>query len=147
MAPSTYFSKGCLVPGQELSLGDFVKQLAVRMADRGLVMVFKDEMPWHLLFYRLKKEGTAEGRPRFFDSLRFDWDGPYPKSQELSDFIQALHWTGSVGAVNPSYERITLQDDVTKLWSEFGRSLETPTVEFLEHAVEMATEEFPAEAA
>lgn len=127
----------------ELSLGDFVKQLAVLMDKNQLVMLFKEEKPWHVLFYSLKKE-QAEGRPAFFDTLRFDWDGPYPKCQELSEFIQALHWTGSVVAVNPSYERIMLDDDIRTLWRSEGKSLEPKTKEFLTHSIDLARQRFPA---
>ena len=126
-----------------LTLGDFVKQLAIRMENEKLVMLFKDEAPWHLLFYRLKKV-QSDGKPEFLSALRFDWDGPYPRCQELSDFIQALHWTGSVVAANPSYERITLQDDLKKIWSDEGRDLAPGVQQFLDQGVEFARQEFPA---
>jgi hypothetical protein len=126
-----------------LTLGDFVKQLAIRMEDDKLVMLFKDEAPWHLLFYRLKKV-QADDKPEFLSALRFDWDGPYPRCQELSDFIQALHWTGSVVAVNPSYEKIMLQDDLKKIWSDEGDGLSPPLRELLAKGLEFARQEFPA---
>lgn len=129
--------------GDRITLGDFVKQLAVRMADENLVMLFKDEAPWHLLFYRLKQE-QSNNKPTFLATLRFDWDGPYPRCQELSDFIQALHWTGSVVAANPSYERIMLQDDLRRIWSAEGDELSEGLRQFLEKGVEFAREEFPA---
>jgi hypothetical protein len=125
-----------------VTLGEFVKQLAIRMEDANLVMLFKDEAPWHLLFYKLKKD-QSPGKPKFLATLRFDWDGPYPRCQELSDFIQALHWTGSVVAVNPSYEKIMLQDGLKEIWSEEGKSLEPELRSFLEKSVELAKEEFP----
>jgi len=115
------------------------------MQGRGLVMLFKDEMPWHMLLYRLKKEQMAGDKPNFLRQLRFDWNGPYPKCQELSRFIQALHWTGTVGAVNPSYEKIVLHEDVGKLWAEFGEKLDGGTKAYLDHAADVAKEEFPAE--
>lgn len=130
------------MPEASVSLGDFVKQLAVLMDNSGLVMLFKEEKPWHVLFYRLKGDSTA-GKPQFFKDLRFDWDGPYPKSQELSSFIQALHWTGAVGAVNPSYERIVLHPEMSKLWSDRSSDVPQQTQEFLNHAVTLAKEEFP----
>lgn len=126
----------------QLSLGDFVKQLALLMEKGHLDMPFKEDVPWHSLFYRLKNESHNEGRPQFLDTLRFDWDGPYPKSQELSDFIQALHWTGTVAAVNPSYEKIMIQEKVGELWSKYAVLLDTNTTKFLQQAFEMAKEEF-----
>jgi len=35
----------------DISLGEFVKQLTVRIRDSKVPMPFKDEEPWHLLFY------------------------------------------------------------------------------------------------
>lgn len=127
-----------------LSLGDFVKQLALLMHENKLDMPFKEETPWHLLFYRLKKDKEAKGRPEFFDTLRFDWDAAYPKCQELSDFIQALHWTGTVIAVNPTYEKIILQDKVGELWSNMRKGIDSDTVGFLKYTLTLAREEFPA---
>jgi hypothetical protein len=127
----------------ELSLGDFVKQLVVLMDQNQLVMLFKDEKPWHLLFYHLKKEQT-EGKPNFLSQLRFDWDGSYPKCQELSDYIQALHWTGNVVAVNPSYEHFILDKAVSKIWRSEGESLDDATKGFLAHSIGLAKQQFPA---
>ena len=130
------------MPETKMSLGDFVKQLAVLMDKSGVVILFKEERPWHSLFYRLKKD-PSKGKPRFFDELRFDWDGPYPKSQELSRFIQSLHWTGAVSAVNPSYEKIVLRPEMSELWSGKLKDIPADGQEFLTHAVSLAKEEFP----
>ncbi len=107
---------------QRLTLGGYVKQLAVRMQDANMVMTFKDDRPWHLLFYRLREEFKAQGST-FLQSMEFDWDGPYPRSQDVSDFLQGLHWTGSVSALNPSYEKIIVPDDVHKIWKTEGGNL------------------------
>lgn len=127
---------------QDMTLGDFVKQLTVRMEQANLVMLFKDETPWHMLFYRLKKT-TSTVKPAFITTLRFDWDGPYPRCQELSEFIQALHWTGSVVAANPSYERITLQKDIHQMWSDDSAKLAPEMSSFLDQGLEYAKQEFP----
>ncbi len=132
------------MPGKDVSLGEFVKQLAVLMSGNDLVMLFKEEKPWHTVFYRLKRENTA-GKPAFFNTLRFDWDGPYPKSQELSRFIQVLHCAGTVGAVNPSYEQIVLSGEMSDLWSKLLEGLAPEAKGFLDHATAIAKEEFPAE--
>jgi hypothetical protein len=128
---------------REISLGDFVKKLTVLMGENRVVMLFKEERPWHVLFYRLKKDKTA-GKPSFFNTLRFDWDGPYPKCQQLSEFIQALHWTGAVGAVNPSYEKIVLREEMGQLWSK-EITVPAKVESFLKHAASLAKEEFPRE--
>lgn len=124
-----------------LTLGDYFKQLALRMDDEKLVMEFKNEKPWHLLFYKLKK-AKAENKPPFLSTLRFDWDGPYPRCQELSEYIQALHWTGSVVVGNPSYDRLTLQAEVRKIWSDESNDLSAESREFVNLGLELAAREF-----
>jgi len=130
----------------EMTLGEFMKQLALRMHDAKLILLFKDEKPWHMLFYRLKRSELGE-KPRFLASLRFDWDGPYPKCRQLSEFIQALHWTGSVTAGNPSYEQITLQEDVHRLWEENKPTLSPELEHLVAQGVSFAKEEFPSQSA
>jgi len=100
----------------DISLGEFVKQLTVRIHNSKVSMPFKEEQPWHLLFYKLKRE-KMRGKPEFFGHLRFDWDGRYPRSRELSEYIHALHFTGCVGASNPSYDEISLNPKLGELWS------------------------------
>ena len=99
-----------------MTLGDFVKRLVALLQSEDILMPFENEAPWHELFYKLKKERGVEGRPVFFDRLRFDWDGPFPKSLELSDFLHALHWNACVSAQNPKYDSITLPADIQKEW-------------------------------
>jgi hypothetical protein len=102
---------------QTISLAEFVKQLTARIQeDKKIHMPFKDERPWHMLFYGLKKDASP-GRPNFFDDLQFDWDGPYPICQELADYIHALHFTGCMSAGNPSYDEIALNDGLAKRWN------------------------------
>ena len=98
------------------NLGDFVKEMAALMTDNHLRLPLKDERPWHLLFFELKRDRQPADRPAFLDRLIFDWDGPSPKCQELSEFIHALHWNANVTASNPTYETLTLSDDVAKRW-------------------------------
>jgi hypothetical protein len=127
----------------QYSLGDIVRQLALLMRDNGIVMVYKNEAPWHYLFYRLKKETKGEARPWFLDRLRFDADGNYPRSRELSEFLHGLHTACTVRVPNPSYEEITLQPRVTRMWEETRKSLDDQTKEFLKRGLAIAKEEFP----
>ena len=126
---------------ENLTFGDYFKQLALQMEERNLVMEFKNEKPWHLLFYKLKKV-EAKDKPQFLSALRFDWDGPYPRCQELSEYIQALHWTGSVVVGNPSYDKLTLQADVRKIWSAEAAELSDESRAFVDQGLELAMHEF-----
>jgi len=124
---------------KEISLGEFVKQLTVRIHDKNLPMPFKDEEPWHLLFYKLKQDQVS-GKPAFFQHLRFDWDGRYPRSQELSEYIHALHFTGCVGASNPSYDEIVLNPKLGELWS--SQKPEGDLSRFMDYAMKKVETEF-----
>jgi hypothetical protein len=123
----------------EISLGEFVKQLVAHLDEADLVMPLKDEGKWHTLFYKLRGS-RFEGRPAFFDEMLFDWDGAYPRSPELVEYIHALHWTGCVSASNPQYDQITLNKKVRELWSAVH--LDENLRGFVDFAVGLAKEEF-----
>jgi hypothetical protein len=130
---------------QEITLGDFIRLLAMTIPDHGRVMPFQDEAPWHTVFYRLKKE-TEDPKPQFLANLSFDWDGPFPKSQDISDFLQALHWTGSVAALNPGYEQIIVPQGTQERWRIELKDLSPETKKILDRSIKLAAEEFPVSA-
>ncbi len=129
-----------------LTLGDFVRQLAASLNDRDIKMPFKNEKGWHVLFYNLKTTEAKPGKPVFFNQLFFDWDGPYPKCKELSEFLHALHWNAGVSAENPRYEKIELDSAIAGLWKEKKKDLPPDDLIFLEDAVKQASELFMAPA-
>jgi len=100
---------------QDMTLGDFVQQLLVQLGGDA-ELHFKDERPWHELFYKLKTDPDAPGKPTFFETLFFDWNGAYPKCLELSEYLHALHWTGCMAAANPGYDLFKLNPEVEALW-------------------------------
>lgn len=124
---------------QSMSLGEFVKQLAVRMHGSEIAMPFKDERPWHVLIYDLTVSELKQ-KPEFLSKLQFDWDGPYPRSRDLSDYLHGLHFTGCVSAANPSYDQISLDDDLAKLWSSEGDDMEVK--QFMDEVMNIAKKEF-----
>src|SRR5260370_8357021 len=124
-------------------LGDFVEQLAASLQQEGVAMLFENERPWHEFFYELKRT-DCQGKPPFLNLLRFDWDGPYPKSSELSEFLQALHWNACVDARNPHFDKITLSKGIAEAWSGRAEQLDPLTKSFLEHSVGLAKELFNA---
>ncbi len=99
---------------EDISLGDFVQQLLLALGDQELP--FKDDRPWHELFYDLKSAPARPGKPRFLEHLFFDWNGPYPRCQELSEYLHGLHWTNCMSAANPTYERFRLNPQVGEMW-------------------------------
>ena len=122
-------------------LGDFVEDLAAQLQQRNVAMPFENERPWHELFYELKRVEMT-GRPGFFTGLRFDWDGPYPKCFELSEFLHALHWNACVDARNPHFDRITLPPAVAEAWASRVAELDPETRKFLDKSAVRATELF-----
>jgi hypothetical protein len=128
------------VHANEISLGEFIKQLTLKIQPLRVEMPFAEEQPWHRLFYELKKESNAGGKPGFLAELFFDWNGRYPRSQELSDYIHALHYTGCMSATNPQYDKIDVNEDVAKLWSEM--ELDAELSAYLDHAAQLAKERF-----
>jgi hypothetical protein len=126
---------------EELALGDVVRQLALLMEEKGVVLVFKNEEPWHMLFFRMKQE--LKDRPSFVSRLRFDADNRYPRCRELSEFLHALHTTCTAGVENPSYDQLELDPKITKVWKEAQQRLSPETQAFLNKSLQMASEEFP----
>lgn len=128
-----------------MTLGAFVKRLVALLQSERIIMPFENEAPWHELFYKLKREHKFRGRPAFFDSLRFDWDGPFPKSQELSDFLHALHWNACVSAQNPKYDRFTVSHEIVQEWLSAAKAEAENESEdfFFQHVKELAREAFP----
>jgi hypothetical protein len=139
-----HLPKGGLIMPKTLSLGEFVKQLTALFENSNMPIPFKNEKSWHYLFYELKKDRNAIGRPAFFNELEFDWDGPFPKSQELSDFLHSLHWNASVSASNPHYETINLSKEVKNLWFKRYEELDGNTKQFFALVLERAEKEFGA---
>ena len=101
---------------ETITLGDFVQQLLLNF--RGEQLHFSDERPWQELFFEFKSAPESPGKPAFFRTLFFDWNGPYPRCQELSDFLHGLHWTGCMSASNPTYDKFTLNQEVGNLWQD-----------------------------
>lgn len=128
---------------EAITLGEFIKNLVALLQDEQVQMPLNIERPWHSLFYALKTS-EMEGKPSFLDQMRFDWDGPYPKSPELAQFLQALHCNASVSTSNPYYDYFSLPKEVAQNWRSRAEALGEPLKEFLSSAVALATEEFSA---
>ena len=124
----------------DIELSEFVIRLAALLAREDVTMPFENEAPWHLLFYDLKRLDKP-GRPTFLDDLIFDWDGPYPKSQDLSRFLHTLHWT--VASVdNPTYRVLRLPPRTAELWYSRYENSRPELKAFLDMAHSRARERF-----
>lgn len=124
----------------DVSLGEFVRQLALKFQGAGIPMPFNDDQPWHELLYQFKKQPGP--KPTFFDDLIFDWTGPAPRSRDLAEYLNSLHRIGCLSAENPSFDRVKIDDGVRALWQQ-----EDPDEElehYLGQVVEGARELFPA---
>ena len=132
---------------QEMTLGQFVKLLASRMHQEKIPLPFKNQKPWHLALYCLKEETEGHDRPDFIDDLEFDWDSDYPSCEELSDFLNALHFTANVAVHNPRFDIISVDEKDAERWSEQLDGLNDSSQELLEAAVNIARIEFESAAA
>ena len=126
----------------DLSLSDFMKSLVSLMDERRWKLPLKNEKPWHVLFYELKKANLGARKPKFLNELRFDWDGPYPKSQDVSDFLHALHWNASVSAANPQFTTISLSPEVAELWKKLHSELDSEARSMVDNAMPYAEKQF-----
>lgn len=127
---------------REISLGEFVKQLMLQFDSQGMTMPLRDERPWHMLFYKLKTCSNSAGKPDFLADLLFDWDGPYPRSSELAEYLDTLHWTGCLSASNPQYEKVTVNPKVSQRWS--AMAVDSELGSFIDFAVQTAKGHFVA---
>jgi|SRR6478752_1949800 len=124
----------------DVSLGEFIRQLALKFICAGIPMPFNEDQPWHELLYRMKKQPGP--KPRFFDYLVFDWTGPAPRSRDLAEYLNSLHRIGCLSAENPSFDRVEVEPSVRDLWQE--EHADEDLNEYLDQAVEGAKELFPA---
>ncbi len=125
----------------DISLGQFVKQVAGLLQEQNAPLPLKNQQVWHTFFYDLKRSSDP-GKPSFFDDLVFDWDAPYPKCQELSEFLHALHSTASISAHNPRYEIMTVDVSIARQWSDAAKSDEPDLRGFVENAAKVAKKDF-----
>lgn len=127
----------------EISFGDFVKYLVLLLQKNGIDLPFHTQEAWHLLFYRLKKQQDFPGKPAFLETLWFDWDDPYPKSPELSEYLNALCMIGVVETNSPRFDRYRLSKVMEELWQEQFEKLNEEIKQYLNLSVQIAKEEFP----
>jgi hypothetical protein len=72
---------------EQISLGQFVENVISVLSQRKIKIPTEDRS-WHELFYDLHKE-DRKGKPLCIEKMRFDWNGPYPESPELSEALSA----------------------------------------------------------
>lgn len=132
---------------ESLCFSDFMKHLVALLGESKTPMTLKDERPWHMLFYALKTRDLGRAKPSFLANLRFDWDGPYPKCQDVSEFLHALHWNAGVTAMNPHYAEMTIPPEIAEFWSHRRKDLDVDVRDMLENVVKVAQHEFLSEAA
>ncbi|HXY98808.1 MAG TPA: hypothetical protein VEI03_02325 [Stellaceae bacterium] len=125
-----------------MSLGEMVKLLAATLHKNRVPLPFKNQKPWHLLLYTLKMEGPKPDRPKFLDDLVFDWDGPFPTCEELSSFLNALHFTANVSGHNPRFNLVSVDDADAERWLKDFDKMGANSKSFVERAAELASREF-----
>ena len=122
------------------SFSDFMKCLIALLHKNGVPMPLKDERLWHTLFYRLKVGNLGFAEPSCLASLRFDWDGDYPRCREVSEFLHALQRSVGLSVTNRCC--IVLPDELARLWENRIESLDSDARQILEDIVLLAQDEF-----
>lgn len=125
-----------------LSLGKMVTILAGKLHQAGVELPFRNQVPWHLLFYTLKMEQAVPEEAEFIRELEFDWDGPFPKCEALSEYLNGFHITANVSGLNPSFDYFQVNDDDATRWSQDLEQLGENTRTFILQAVDLARIEF-----
>ena len=126
----------------EISLGRTIMLVIAKLGKEKVPLPFRNQEPWHLLFYTLKMESDASGRPNFLSELVFDWDGPSPKCEEVSEFLNGLHITANVSGLNPRFDLISVDDDDAIRWLQDFEQLDRDSKSFVLRAAEIARNEF-----
>lgn len=122
------------------ALGDLLRVVVAKLTNASIEIPLQNETLWQKVFYSLKRE--FGGKFELLRDLRFDWDGPSPRSRELAEYIQALHWTGNISGSNPSWDRMTLAQDVASEWLEEIDTMSPEMRELTELAFEKAKAAF-----
>src|ERR1043166_2495994 len=105
------------ISAKDISLGEFVTLLVLQLDEKGVPMPFQNEEKWHRLFYELKA-----GR------------------QDLSEYLQSLHWNGFISVANPTYDRLSVDPDVKRLGDRARPTLEDKQLEqFLSDTISKAS--------
>ena len=124
-----------------MTLGEFIKWLVFLLQKEGVPLSLNNQLSWHKLFYRLKMRGDVVEKPVFLKELWFDWCYAYPKSPELSKFLQAVCWTGIVETTDFG-RNYKLQEDMEQLLQRRFENLNEKTKQYLNSIVKIAKEEF-----
>jgi len=128
------------------SIADVVDYLLLLLHKNGIPLFLRYEYRWHILFYGLKKTQLIEGKPAFLRELVLDWDGIYPKCNELSEYLTGLRVTGTATIANiPRFsEDYVLREDVAMRWEEQFDLLSETDKKFLFDLFKIAKEQFIA---
>jgi hypothetical protein len=128
----------------DLSFGDFMKHLVAILHEKNISMPLKEERPWHDLFFELSQKEGQGNAPAFLSQLVFNWDGPYPRCEEVSEFLHSLHWNAGISVGNPSYSQMSLPKEIAKLWAERRNNVDEPVNTALQSALDIAESKFAA---
>ena len=131
----------------EMTLGDFVNYLVLLLQKYEIALPFNNQALFHKLLYRLKKENDIAGKPNFLKKLWFDWNGSYPKSPELSEYLHALCWIGIVVKANcPGCDTYWLSKNIEELWQKQFEKIDEVIKQYLNLVIGIAKEEFESAA-
>ena len=122
----------------DVSLGEFVKIFIANVQKKCSVVPYHSDPVWHNFFYKLKH--NQENKPKCISELRFDWDSPYPKEKELSDYLFAIEcMSGSILTYRDSLGTL-YPEDIIGIWLGIYNNLDDKGKTYITKAVERFAE-------
>lgn len=117
-----------------VTLGDFVRHVAAIITERDKGFPYNQEEPWHTMLREVRC--TFGNKMDFLKSVRFDiGEVPYPRCKKLSEFLQALHWSGALTVENPTYAKARVIPSLVEEWISEEKEQDKGYRELVEEAV------------
>lgn len=118
-----------------LTLGDFVRHVAAKITESNEGFPYNKEEPWHTMLIEMRNK--YQNKLEFLKSIKFEvGEVPYPRCKKLSEFLQALHWSGALTVENPTYANACVIPSLVKEWIQEENELDEVYRDIIEDAVQ-----------
>ena len=98
------------------TLGDFVRHTATLLTKEQGGFPYSDDTSWHKMLLHIRDK-YVELEP--FRSIVFAYDdSTYPTCTKMSEFLEALHWSGALSVDNPAFNTAKIKPDLLNIWEK-----------------------------
>ncbi|MEM3193311.1 MAG: hypothetical protein QXP36_07305 [Conexivisphaerales archaeon] len=102
--------------GENYTLGDFIRHVAAVLTKENNGFPYSDDTSWHKMLLDIRNEYPGL-EP--FKSVTFVFDdSTYPTCTKMSEFLEALHWSGALSVENPAYKTAKVKSDLADMWEK-----------------------------